>query len=508
MSRQRLTAIGDVAPGVRRPGYNPAAHGTGIVHLGLGAFHRAHQAVYADDALAAGGGDWRIVGVSLRGTETPEALNPQHGLYTLIERGAGGSHARLIASIDRVIAAAQDRAGLIAAMTDPAIRIVSLTVTEKAYGIDRAAGAVDPAHPAVAGDLADPRNPSGVLGLITDALRRRRAAGVAPFTVLCCDNLPENGKLLRAGVVDFASWVDPALGRWIAGEVAFPATMVDRITPAPTVGTLAEAARLTGCEDRAAVETEAFTQWVIEDRFPAGRPAWEAGGAIFVADVAPYERMKLRMLNGSHSMLSYAGFLCGHRCVRDVMADAALAALVDRHLKAAAATLAPLDGIRLDDYAAELVGRFRNPAIAHETYQIAMDGTEKLPQRILQPALHALEHGQNPRPFAFAVAAWMRYCLGETDAGAPYALRDPREAQIAAALAGAGGDAGGDAAGISAALHRLPGLFPAALTANAAWRAGIESALAAMLKHGMREAVRREASLEDFPTAVPGAFTR
>jgi fructuronate reductase len=199
VSGRRLAAVGDVAPGVRRPGYDPAAHGTGIVHLGLGAFHRAHQAAYTDDALAAAGGDWRIVGASLRSTEVAEALNPQNGLYTLIERGADGTRTRLIGSIARVIAAADDRAGLIAAMTDPATRIVSLTVTEKAYGIDRAAGAVDPAHPAIAADLADPLRPAGVLGLLTEALRRRRAVGIAPFTVLCCDNLPVNGALLRDG---------------------------------------------------------------------------------------------------------------------------------------------------------------------------------------------------------------------------------------------------------------------------------------------------------------------
>jgi len=491
MSVRRLAAMTDVAPGVQRPGYEPADHGTGIVHLGLGAFHRAHQAVCTDDALAAGSGDWRTIGVSLRGTQVAEALNPQNGLYTLIERGPEGTRARLIASIDRVIAAIRDRAAVIAAMTDPATRIVSLTVTEKAYGIDRARGAVDPDHPDVAADLGDPHNPGGVLGLLVEALRRRRAAGVAPFTVLCCDNLPENGTLLRAGVVDFATRIEPTLGRWIAETVAFPSTMVDRITPAATAETLAEAARLTGCEDRAAVETEPFTQWVIEDHFPLGRPDWQAGGAIFTGDVAPYERMKLRMLNGSHSMLAYAGFLSGHRYVRDVMAVPALAALVERHLRAAAATLEPLEGIDLGDYAAELAVRFRNPAIAHETYQIAMDGTEKLPQRILQPALHALALGRDVRPFAFAVAAWMRYCLGETDSGSPYALRDPREVRIAAALAGTGRNAGA----VVDALHRLPAVFPQALSGNPLWRQRVVAILEGMLREGVAAAVEREAGL-------------
>lgn len=307
----RPTSLQDVTGPASLPGYTPSEHGTGIVHLGVGAFHKAHQAMYTDTALAAAGGDWRITGVSLRGTAAADALNPQHGLYTLVERGPDGTRGRVIAAIDRVIAATRDRAAVLDAMTDPATRIVSLTVTEKAYGIDRAAGAVDPSHPAIAADLADPRAPAGAVGLIVEALRRRRAAGARPFTALCCDNLPDNGGLLRTGVLDFAGRIDPELRRWIEDEGRFPATMVDRITPAATEATLGAAEDLTGCRDLAAVETEPFTQWVIEDRFADGRPAWELGGALFVDDVAPFERMKLRMLNGSHSMLAYAGFLSG-----------------------------------------------------------------------------------------------------------------------------------------------------------------------------------------------------
>lgn len=483
-----LSSTADIRPGVARPGYAPAEHGPGIVHLGIGAFHRAHQAVYTDAALATSGGDWRIVAVNPRSTGIVDTLNAQNGLYTLIERGPDGPSARIVASISRALAAGRDRDQVLAVMTDPAIRVVSLTVTEKAYGVDRAEGRVDPEHPAIAADLADPRRPSGVIGLLVEALRRRLVAGTAPFTVLCCDNLPENGALVQAGVVDFANRIEAGLGDWIAANVAFPSTMVDRITPAPTDETLADAERLTGCADAAAVETEPFTQWVIEDRFPAGRPAWEAGGAIFVDDVAPYERMKLRMLNGSHSMLAYAGFLAGCPYVRDVMRDTALAALVERHLAAAAKTLAPLAGIDFAAYACELVARFSNPAIAHETYQIAMDGTQKLPQRLLQPAAEALAAGQDIRPFAFAVAAWMRYCLGCTDEGTSYALRDPREAEITASLA----PAGRDPAAIAAALHGLPGLFPATLACDEGWVSTVVDRLSAMLDKGMRRALVEE----------------
>ncbi|RMH47455.1 MAG: mannitol dehydrogenase family protein [Alphaproteobacteria bacterium] len=493
--RLSLDGLAKLPAGVARPGYAPARHGAGIVHLGVGAFHRAHQAVYTDAALAAAGGEWRIDGIALRSTRIADALNPQDGLYTLLERGENGAAARVIGSIRRVIAAARDPQAALAALAAPETRIVSLTVTEKAYGIDRARGAVALDHPAIAADLASPRRPQGVLGLLCEGLRLRRERGVAPFTVLCCDNLPDNGGLLRLGLVDFAARLDSALAQWIGSRVAFPSTMVDRITPAPTEETRLLARRLIGLVDLAAVEAEPFAQWVIEDDFPGGRPAWEQGGAIFAADVAPFEAMKLRMLNGSHSLMAYAGLLCGHRHVRDVMRDAALARLVRRHLGAAAATLDPTRGIDPDRYAEALMRRFANPAIAHELAQIAMDGTEKLPQRIVAPALHALTHGQPLRPFAFAVAAWMRFCLGRGDDGTRHDLHDPRAETIAAVVRGAGDDARAIFRGLSA----LPGLFPPRLAQDAGWQEAVEGVLARMLERGVAETVRAEAAQDEAP---------
>ncbi|WP_343117267.1 mannitol dehydrogenase family protein [Ostreiculturibacter nitratireducens] len=483
----RLTSPDGLPKGVR-PGYRPEDHAPGIVHLGLGAFHKAHQAVYTDDALAAEGGDWRIIGVSLRSTAPSEELTPQNGLYTIIERGAGGSSARVIGSIARALALKNDRQAVLDALLDPGIRIVSLTVTEKGYGIDRATGGIDRTHPAIAADLAAPDEPRGVAGLLVWALGQRRAAGVPPFTVLCCDNLPENGKMLRGLLVDFARHAAPDLADHIANEVAFPSTMVDRITPARGSGTLELAERMIGLRDEAAVETEGFRQWVIEDHFPTGRPAWEAGGAIFVSEVRPYEDMKLRMLNGSHSMLAYSGFLAGHRYVRDVMQDASLVTLIERHLAAAAGTLSPLSGVDFGDYAKSLLERFTNPHLAHETYQIAMDGTEKLPQRILAPAKDAAESGQPLAPFAFAVAAWMRYVLGRTDGGETYALRDPREAELAEHVACLR-----TAKDVARSLLSLPGLFPDPLRRNADWTDAVTSRLATMMAQGMRQAIDREA---------------
>jgi fructuronate reductase len=483
----RLSSASKLPGSLRGPAYDRSAP-CGIVHLGTGAFHRAHQAVYTDDALARSGGGWMIAGVSLRSPDVANQLNPQDGLYTLLTRGPAGVEARVIGSIRHVLVAPEDPEKVLDALAAPETKIVSLTITEKGYGLDAKTGGLDRTHPAVAADLVDPRHPKGAIGFIVGALRRRHEAGFGGVTVLSCDNLPSNGKVARRLVTEFAAAAAPEIVPYIEAEVSFPSTMVDRITPASTDRTFGDVRALTGYDDPGAVETEPFSQWIIEDDFVAGRPDWEAGGAVFVSDVAPYEKMKLRMLNGAHSMLAYSGFLGGHRYVRDVMRDGALAALVARHMKAAAATLDPVPGVDLGQYAADLQERFRNPAIAHETYQIAMDGTQKLPQRLLEPTTVALERGQPIDAFAFAVAAWMRYALGRKENGEAYALRDPREKEIAAALAKAGDDAGS----IAGALFALPGLFPSALSGNTAWTDAIKRKLSVMMEKGMRAAIDEE----------------
>jgi fructuronate reductase len=488
---ERLTSLERLPEGVVRPTYRPADFATGIVHLGIGAFHKAHQAVYTDDALAATGGDWRIIGVSLRSSEPSRELTPQNGLYTVIERSAHGSTARVIGAIARALSLPTDRQTVLHALCAPTTRIVTLTVTEKGYGIDRATSGIDTTHPAIAADLAGLAAPQGVAGLLVWALGRRRASGKPPFTVLSCDNLPENGRMVRGLLVDFARHGAPNLADHIANHVAFPSTMVDRITPARSPDTLATAARMTGHHDAAAVETEAFRQWVIEDSFSTGRPDWEAGGALFVKDVHPYEEMKLRMLNGSHSMLAYCGFLAGHRYVRDVMGDAKLVALVERHLTAAGQTLSPLPGVDFRKYAQDLLARYANPYLAHETYQIAMDGTEKLPQRILSPAVDALRNRQPLDAFAFATAAWMRYALGRTDSGENYDLRDPREPALRKHLS----DATNPALMVQT-LQGLPGLFPRELAEHPDWTPAVIQRFTLMLQHGMRAAIDRETRLD------------
>lgn len=484
----RLSSASSLPATVHTPAYDRASRASGIVHLGTGAFHKAHQAVYTDDALAERG-DWMITGVSLRSGDVADQLNPQDGLYTLVVRGQEGTSARVIGSIGRVLVAPREPEAVLAALTAPETKVVSLTITEKGYGVDPKTGGLDRAHPSIAPDLANPRKSTGAVGFLVEALRLRRERGISPFTALCCDNLPHNGKVLKRLVSEYAAIVDPDLGSWILANVTFPSTMVDRITPASTETTFADALRLTGFDDRAAVETEPFTQWVIEDDFVAGRPHWEAGGAIFARDVAPYEKMKLRMLNGAHSMLAYSGYIAGHAYVRDVMKDEALARLVARQMDAASRTLDPVPGVDLAAYKADLLARFANPAIAHQTYQIAMDGTQKLPQRLIEPAMATLHAGGSMDAYAFAVAAWMRYCLGMDEQGRTYVLRDPREAEIATLL----GEAGNDSASIVDRLLALPGLFPDDLATAPEWRRAVQSRLETMLAEGMRKAIEREA---------------
>lgn len=451
----RLTGLADLPDTAARPGFDRAATRPGILHLGPGAFFRAHLAVHTDAALAGSGGDWGILAAGLRSPDLAAGFEAQRGLCSVLVRDGTGTRAQIVGSILGGVApgAILDR------MRDPAIRIVSLTITEKAYGLHPGTGGLDADHPAIAPDLAAPDRPRSAVGLIAAALGQRRAAGLPPFTPLSCDNLPGNGQVLRRLVIEFAARHDPGLADWIAARVPFPSTMVDRITPASTETTLADAARLTGHDDRLAVETEPFSQWVIEDDFADGRPDWDRGGALFVRDVAPYEKMKLRMLNGTHSLLAWMGLAAGHTFIRDAIADPAIAAEARAHLAAAAETLDPVPGADPADYGRALIARFENPAIAHRLIQIATDSSQKLPPRILGPAAEALARGPVADRMARATAAWMHH------AATLRPLPDPRAAEMELALSGrvTPGD-------IAAALMALPGLFPPALCDSRQWR--------------------------------------
>lgn len=403
----RLTERAVDRAAARLPAYDRARITPGIVHLGVGNFHRAHQAVYVDDCLLADT-TWGIRGVSLRRPDMRDALAPQDGLYTLAVKDGASTQPRIIGSVIDLLVAADGAGPVLAAMTDPATRIVSLTVTEKGYCHDPATGDLDPGNDGIKADLARPGQPATVPGLLVEALRQRRQAGIAPFTVLSCDNLPANGRTLARIVGQYAALADDSLSGWITGNVAFPSSMVDRIVPATSDADRTEIQALTGLADAWPVVTEPFTQWVIEDVFPAGRPDFSAAGAELVADVEPFEKMKLRMLNGAHSTLAYFGQLVGHETVADAMNDAALAQLVTQVMNEAAATL-DLPSRDLDQYGRALRTRFRNPALKHRTAQIAMDGSQKIPQRLIETIRDARADGKNWDGLARGVAAWIHF---------------------------------------------------------------------------------------------------
>lgn len=482
--------LADLPADVDVPRYDRGALAAGIVHLGVGAFHRAHQAVYTDDALNRSPGPWGIVGVSLRSPDTRDALAPQAGLYTVAVRDAAGERLRVVGSVTEVLVAPEDPEAVLERLTRPAVRIVTLTVTEKGYCHDPATGALNEEHPGIRHDMAEPHRPETAPGFLVEALDRRRRAGVAPFTVLSCDNLPSNGDTTARILRRFAALRDPDLGRWVEEAVACPNSMVDRIVPATTDEDRAGVSRRLGCEDAWPVMTEPFTQWVIEDRFPAGRPAWELEGAELVADVHPYEFMKLRLLNGSHSTLAYLGYLAGCRTVSDAIADPAFARLIRRLMdEEVTPTLAVPPGADLGRYKAALLERFANPALKHRTWQIAMDGTQKLPQRLLGTIRDRLAAGASIDRLALGVAAWMRYVTGRDEQGQPIDVRDP----LAPRLAEIAGRAGQDAEALARAYLGVREVFGDDLPRHPVFAGAVAGALGRLLAHGARRTV------EDMP---------
>ncbi|MCI9868268.1 mannitol dehydrogenase family protein [Rhizobium skierniewicense] len=464
----RLTASTSLPQTVSVPAFDRTALKPGIVHFGLGAFHRAHQAVFTQKALEHSIGPWGIVAVNLRSNEPVQALAGQDGLYSVIVRSAEGDRADIMGATVDWLCAAEQREAVLGHLANPDIRIVTLTVSEKAYGLDPVTGGLDLKHPSIASDLANPHAPVGAIGYLVEGLARRQAAGLLPFTVLCCDNLPSNGHVVRRLVLELAKRRDPELARWIDDNGKFPCSMVDRIVPAATDETRQRAARLLGVEDRLAIETEPFLQWVIEDDFVSGRPAWEAAGAVFTQAVEPYENMKLRLLNGSHTLIAHLGILHDLEFVRDVMAVPEYVEKVKRHMKAAAATLEPVPGIDLPYYQNELLERFANPTIAHRNEQIAMDTSQKLPQRIMAAAVEALAAGHDAAEFAYVVALWIASVHKRGN------LNDPRKDEILSAANYV------DRADPSAAFFAVEGLFLADLVQNRAWRDLVNQELAAL----------------------------
>jgi fructuronate reductase len=478
--------LAKLATPIKRPAYDRNRVTTGIVHLGIGAFHRAHQAAYTEKVLASGDLRWGIVGASLRSPDTLDALNPQRGLYTLNVRSGAGDDLAVIGAIKDVLVAPESPAALIEAMARADVKIVTLTVTEKGYCHDPATGQLNESHPDIVHDLANPTAPRSAIGFLVEALARRRAHGVKPFTVLCCDNLPSNGKTVRRVVTRFAQLRDKALGDFVAAEVKFPSTMVDRIVPATTDEDRDLIAQSLGVTDAWPVMTEPFTQWVIEDDFGDVRPAWDRFGAEFVKDVEPYEHMKLRLLNGSHSTLAYLGYLAGYQTVADAMSDKALAQLIADLMEfESAPTLHMPPGADVAAYRASLLQRFRNPALKHRTWQIAMDGSQKLPQRLLGTARDRIAQGLPIERIALGVAAWMRYVTGVDEQGAPIDVRDPLAAQFKTIAA----QAKGDPTVLAEGLFGIEAIFGKDLPLNPAFTGPVKAALANLYAKGAKATV-------------------
>jgi fructuronate reductase len=473
--------LGRVAAGVAIPAYDRGMVTPGIVHLGIGAFHRAHQAVVIDDLLAREPG-WGIVGASLRRPDTKDALAPQDGLYTLLIKDGERRAPRVVGSVLGVLDAPHEKEALLARMADPMTRVVSLTVTEKGYCYNAATGGLDVAHPDIVADLADPRHPATAAGIIAEALRRRMEAGLAPFTVLSCDNLPHNGQVAGRVFTEFAEAVDAALGRWVRAHVAFPGTMIDRIVPATTDADRAEVAGLIGLEDAWPVMGEPFLQWVVEDKFVAGtRPPLELGGAEWTSDVAPYERMKLRMLNGTHSSMAYLGYLSGYEFIAEVIANPDFRRFVGNELTEEIAPTLGMPAAQTDAYAGRLLERYSNTAMKHRTYQIAMDGSQKLPQRLLGTIADRLKAGAPIKRLALAVAAWMIYARGADLTGKPITVQDPMAKEFAAI----------DPGRLVEGYLTIERVFPRELAANAVLRQALEAKVALLREVGAAEAVRR-----------------
>ena len=445
VTRLSASSLARIAPPrVSLPPTRALAEGVGILHLGIGAFHRAHQAVFTEDAaVAADEPGWGICGVTQRSSVVVDQLRPQDCLYAVLERGTGEPTLRVVQQVSDVLFAAHENDRLTGRFADPGVRVITLTVTEKGYR-RAASGGLDLTDPVIRADLGG--GSRSTVAQLVRGLQARAAAGAGGLSVLSCDNLTDNGSVLRGLVLEFCAALPAAEGKetaaWIERHVCFPSSMVDRIVPATTDADRADAAALLGVVDEALVVAEPFRQWVIEDAFPAGRPAWERAGADLVADVAPFEQLKLRMLNGTHSTLAYLGALRGYDTIAEAVADDELAGAARSLMEQdVIPTLAQPPGLDVAAYGDQVLDRFANPALRHRTTQVAMDGSQKLPLRLLGTVRDRLASGHVPESAALGVAAWMAYvAAGQDRRGRPLPLDDPLAPRLREA-AGPGRDA-------------------------------------------------------------------
>jgi fructuronate reductase len=435
-ARLTLSTLAQAPIEIARPAYDVAALRPGIVHLGVGAFHRGHQALFTEDAIAAQGGDWGIIGVSMRKPDVAQSLSPQDGLYTVETLDREPSY-RVIGAVRQVLTLPYQPGRVVSAIADPATRLVTLTITEKGYCLS--GGGLDLDHPMIAHDLANPLRPSTAIGVLAAGLAARHRLRGAPLTIISCDNLMRNGQRLAEAVRAYAALSTPWLDSWLRSDVSFPETMVDCIVPASDTASRTRVERALGLVDEASVQREPFAQWIIEDRFAGPRPAWPAGVEL-VDSVADHRRLKLHVLNAAHSALAYLGLPKGHVYVRQAIADSELRARLDRLVLGEVAPA--LAGLPVQSYWADTLRRFANPMVDHRLDQIARDGAAKLAERVYPLMSANLAAGRPVEGLASVVQAWLGWTDGEgsTRSGADLArfaaaLRaDPR---LAAAMASA-----------------------------------------------------------------------
>ena len=395
--------------GIRLPDYDRATTRAGIVHIGVGAFHRAHQAWYTEAVMNRFGGDWRIIGVSLKRPVMRDQLLPQDGLYSLVTRRDEQVECQIVGALANILVAPEDPSAVVTTLADPNIYIVTLTVTEKGYGLDAAGGTLDSEQSDIAYDLANPKTPRSALGFLASALAMRRQTNSGGLTLMSCDNLSHNGDKLRAALLQFIEHSDASLAEWVATHCTFPNTMVDRIVPAITDQHREEFAREFNFEDSAPVFTEPFSQWVIEHKFAGPVPAWVKVGAQLVDDVAPFEAAKLRTLNASHSLIAYLGCLFDCETVADAMQNSTIRQMVTALMAETEKTFTLPEPFSVSDYQADLLSRFDNRALKHRCNQIAMDGSQKIPQRIVPVIEWHLQREELPRQSCRVIAAWLAF---------------------------------------------------------------------------------------------------
>lgn len=440
MTQLNNRTVGKLGDSIGAPLYDRHAVTPGIVHIGVGGFHRAHQAMYLDALMNQGLAlDWGIVGVGVMPGDKrmQQALAAQDHLYTLVIKHPDGQYEpRVIGSMVNYLFAPDDSEAVIEQMTDPTIRIVSLTVTEGGYNFHPVSGEFDLDNPVVRDDLANPAQPTTSFGLVVEALVRRRARGIAPFTVMSCDNIQGNGDVAKRMFTAYARARDHELGEWLAGAVAFPNAMVDRITPVTTQADIDELARRFGIEDAWPVVCEPFTQWVLEDHFPLGRPPFEQVGVQLVEDVEPYELMKLRLLNASHQALTYFGYLAGYRYAHEVCQDPLFVDFLLGYMREEGApTLSPVPGVDLGAYQLTLIERFANPEIKDTLARLCAESSDRIPKWLVPVIRHQLAYHGEIKRSAAVVASWARYAEGVDEQGEPIEIVDRLKASLMAVAA-------------------------------------------------------------------------